>query len=274
MTEEISVRIANSKKEYLKTIVPVSFTNNIADAYVAKCEPCKMDYDWVKNNVLNVIEKIYINDKVQTLVVWCFDSLDNDFVEVTLVYDPAGALRGAESWDPVAVPKLSAEMHAAATMLLENLRNEISDIFLRCLSSTSILRKTLTEIADVVGATIPGASTWRCAERGKAPRRSFQRTNPDMRVPCCSRPTASSTATRITNTTVWTSATTAPWAEIHITARWEPGRSGARYPGMSRPLSTTEAASLTLWRACTTCRTRTLPPMRTCIPIINGSCSV
>ena len=33
MAEEISVRFANAKKEYLKTLSPISYTSNIAEAY-------------------------------------------------------------------------------------------------------------------------------------------------------------------------------------------------------------------------------------------------
>jgi ATP-dependent Zn protease len=155
MTEEISVRFANAKKEYLKTLTPVTFTASISEAYKVSCDVTKIDYDWIKNEVLNVIEKIYMNDGIQTLILWIFDSLDNDFCNTTIVHDPAGRIFGTDSWDPTA--KVTDDMHDAADLILNNIKAEIGDIFIRCISSTKTISSTISSMAKDVGATIPGA---------------------------------------------------------------------------------------------------------------------
>ena len=58
MAEEISVRFANAKKEYVKSLSPIAYTNNFAEALSFKTDATSIDYTWIKNNVLNTIEKI------------------------------------------------------------------------------------------------------------------------------------------------------------------------------------------------------------------------
>lgn len=157
MAEEISVRFANAKKEYLKTLSPISYTNNIAEAYKVSCDVDNVDYDWIKNNVLNTVEKVYMNDSIQTLIIWMFDTLDNDFVNCSIVYDPAGRIFGTDSWDPTAT--ITDDMRSAADLILNNIKAEIGDIFIRCAAAAKTISSTISGMAKAVGATLPSGST-------------------------------------------------------------------------------------------------------------------
>ena len=157
MAEEISVRFANAKKEYLKTLSPISYTSNIAEAYKVSCDVDNVDYDWVKNNVLNTIEKIYMNDSIQTLIIWMFDTLDNDFVNCSIVYDPAGRIFGTDSWDPTAT--ITDDMRSATDLILNNIKAEIGDIFIRCAAAAKTISSTISGMAKAVGATLPTGSS-------------------------------------------------------------------------------------------------------------------
>ena len=157
MAEEISVRFANAKKEYLKSLSPISYTNNIAEAYKVSCDVDNVDYDWIKNNVLNTVEKVYMNDSIQTLIIWMFDTLDNDFVNCSIVYDPAGRIFGTDSWDPTAT--ITDDMRSAADLILNNIKAEIGDIFIRCAAAAKTISSTISGMAKAVGATLPSGST-------------------------------------------------------------------------------------------------------------------
>jgi len=157
MAEEISVRFANAKSEYVKTLTPMSYTNDITSAFKVTEDCTKVDYDWVKNNVLNTIETVFMNDGIQTLILWLFDSLDRDFVQCSIVYDPAGKLFGTESWDPTAT--ITDEMRDAAEFIMNNLKSEIADIYLRCASSRKTISATISSMAKAVGATLPTGSS-------------------------------------------------------------------------------------------------------------------
>lgn len=156
MAEEIHVRFANAKKEYLKSLSPISYTNNIAEAYKVSCDIDILDYDWIKDNVLNTIESIYMNDSIQTLILWIFDSFDNDFVNCSIVHDPAGRIFGTDSWDPTA--SITADVKNAASLILTNIKDEIGDIFIRCASSSATISSTIASISKAVGATPPGST--------------------------------------------------------------------------------------------------------------------
>lgn len=157
MAEEISLRFANAKKEYLKTLVPISFTNDFSEALVFKSDIDNIDYDWVKNNVLNTVEKIWMNDKLQTLIIWLFDTFDADFAHAELIYDPAGKIHGGETWDPAA--KITSDMRRAASMIFDNLADGLGDVLIRCLSSTSTISSMLSEMKDDLGKETPPGVT-------------------------------------------------------------------------------------------------------------------
>jgi len=156
MAEEIKVRFANAKKEYLKTITPISWTNNFAEAYFAKSDIGDIDYDWIKNNVLNTIEKIFMNEAIQTLLIWIFDTFDKDFVQCSIVYDPAGRILGNDTWDPTAT--ISDDVHDAAALILNNIKDEIADIYIRCLGSSKTISSILSDMASAVDASMPTGS--------------------------------------------------------------------------------------------------------------------
>lgn len=157
MAEEIKIRFANAKKEYLKTLTPISYTANISEAYTVMCDVSLVDYDWIKDNVLNTIESIYLNDGIQTLILWIFDNFDNDFVNCSIVHDPAGRIFGTDSWDPsITVTK---DVKDAAVLVLDNIKSEIADIFIRCAASTATVSSTISSMAKAVGATIPSGAT-------------------------------------------------------------------------------------------------------------------
>ena len=151
MAEELSVRFANIKKEYVKTLTPIAFTANHAEAFKPTEEVDKVDYTWVHDNVLNTIEHIYMNDGMQTLMLWIYDEFDNDFVQVTLLYDPAGKLSGRESWDPTSTA--STDTKDAAKIILQTIQDEIADIYLRCSAASATISSTISKMSKAVGAT-------------------------------------------------------------------------------------------------------------------------
>lgn len=160
MAEEITLRFANAKKEYVKSLTPISYSANISEALAFKVSVNDIDYTWIKNNVLNTIEKIYMNDGMQTLIMWAFDSFDADFLMCCLTYDPAGKLiYGSESWDPTA--KLSKDMEDAGKLITENIKNELPDIYIRVLASTATISKTIGSLtASVIdGSTLATSSS-------------------------------------------------------------------------------------------------------------------
>lgn len=154
MPEEIKIRFANAKKEYLKSLSPVSYTNNIGEAYMVTKNIDAIDYDWVKDNVLSTLEKVYMNDGIQTMILWFFDSLDVDFVNCSIVYDPAGKIFGTDSWDPTA--HISKEIREVAQLILDNIKMELPDIFLRCLHTTKSLSSTLSTMKKMAEAVVSG----------------------------------------------------------------------------------------------------------------------
>lgn len=158
MAEEITVRFANAKKEYVKSLTPIAYSANISEALIFKVDVNDIDYTWVKNNVLNTIEKIYMNDGVQTLLLWIFDSFDKDFAMCCLTYDPAGKiLYGSENWDPTA--KLTKETENAGKLVFQNIRNEISDIYIRVISSTATISKVVGDIGKHITTSTPTATS-------------------------------------------------------------------------------------------------------------------
>lgn len=154
MAEKINIRFHNEKSEYLKNLVPITYTNNISEAYVASCELDKLDYIWVKENILDVIEKVYMNDAMQTFVVKLYNDSDDMFCIVTLIYNPIGAVLGTESWDPTII--ISDDTKKATAMILSNIKDEMPDIYLRCISSSKTISSTISSISKAVGATTPG----------------------------------------------------------------------------------------------------------------------
>ena len=149
--EHISVRFANSRKEYVRSLTPMAFTANFAESFKVTEEVDKIDYTWVHDNVLNTIEHIYMNDGMQTLLLWVFDEADNDFVMLTLIYDPAGKIGGRESWDPTSSP--STEARDAAKIIMSMIQSEIFDIYMRCKSSTATISSTMASMGRDAGTT-------------------------------------------------------------------------------------------------------------------------
>ena len=155
--EHISVRFANAKKEYLKTLTPISFTANHTEAFKPTVEIDKVDYDWIHDNVLNTIEHIYMNDGMQTLILWIFDEFDKDFVMLTLLYDPAGKLQGRESWDPTSTS--SDDARDAGKLVMQTIQDEIGDIYLRCMSSSVTISSTLSKLSSGATGPTPASAT-------------------------------------------------------------------------------------------------------------------
>lgn len=154
--EHISIRFANAKKEYLKTLTPVTYTANHAEAFKPSVEVATLDYAWIHDNVLNTIEHIYMNDGIQTIVIWIYDEFDKDFVVVTLLYDPAGKLQGRESWDPTSTSSTDAK--DAAKIVLQTIQDEIADIYMRCESSSKTVSSMMSKLSTD-GSTPSGTPT-------------------------------------------------------------------------------------------------------------------
>ena len=160
MAEQIKVCFGNAKAEKIKSLTPISWTKNPSEWYYATCDVDKVDYDWVKNNVLNAIETIYINDGIQTLILWCFDGFNVDFVNTQIIFDPVGAIHGTDSWDPAA--KITDDLRDAAKIILQYIKDEIADIYLRCASSKASIAGTIASMKAAVGSAAPtggGVST-------------------------------------------------------------------------------------------------------------------
>ena len=157
MAEHISVKFANDKKQYVKTLSPIEYTVNDAEAYTVSAEVDKVDYDWVKDNVINTIEKIYMNDGIQTIILWVFDEFNKDFLNICLVYDPAGKIVGSAMFDPTA--KISDETRDAGKIINQTIIDEIFDVYMRCSTAAKTISSTLSGMAKAVGASAPTGST-------------------------------------------------------------------------------------------------------------------
>lgn len=149
MPEQIKFIFANHKKEYLKTLTPITYTTNSAEAYKVSANVDDVDYDWAKNNILNTIEKIYTNDGIQTIIIWALDTLDNDFLNICLIYDPAGNIMGSETWDPSS--SITKDIRDASKFVIQTIKDEIFDIYLRC-STKSTISGTMSDLARVADA--------------------------------------------------------------------------------------------------------------------------
>ena len=153
---EISVRFANAKYEYLETLTPISYTKDISKSFKVSEDVDNVDLDWIEDKVLNTIENIFLNDGVQTLILWIFDNTDTDFANCTIVYDPAGRILGSEAWDPTV--SVSSEYRNAARLILDNIMTSIGDIYTRSLSSRSSISKTMSDLAKPSSTPSSGAS--------------------------------------------------------------------------------------------------------------------
>ncbi len=158
MPEQITVRVANVKKEYLETLTPLAWTNDFGKTFKATTDVDKVDYDWVKNNVLNTIEKIYLNGGLQSLIIWIYDTFDKDFCVITLTIDPGktGIIMEARL-DPTAT--ISKDTRVAVDTIIGNLHAELPDIALRTISSAKTISATISSMASAVGATVPTGGT-------------------------------------------------------------------------------------------------------------------
>lgn len=155
MAETIRFRFTNDKKQYVESLVPLSYTNNFAAALVKETDTDSIDYDWIKDNILNSVEQILTLGGISSIFIWAFDKADGDFFEYDLVFNP-----GSKSFvincsrDPLY--KGAHELFDAAETVYTNLVDEIQDILIRSVSSKSVSAAMATASS---GSADPKCST-------------------------------------------------------------------------------------------------------------------
>lgn len=151
MSETITVRITNEKGEYLESLTPLSFTNDFSKSFTYTHDVDTIDYNFVKYGILYAIEQIFMNDKVQTLGISMYDSSDKNFENTQLVYNPAGEIHGTDTWEVGVTP--SRNLKDAAMYVLSILKDEIADIYIRCMSSATTISSVLSHMKSALSST-------------------------------------------------------------------------------------------------------------------------
>jgi len=155
MAEKFIIKFVNPKThEYLKELTPLVWTANDAEGLAKDFEVGKVDFTLVKTNIINIIEHCLMNSGT-LLTIYAFDEFNVDIYSINLSKTPTGIMvTGAIN--PAAT--ISKEMLEDLRFITEQVTNEITDVYLRAMSSMT-MTKAVEDMKDALGMSKPSISS-------------------------------------------------------------------------------------------------------------------
>lgn len=156
MADKISFKFFDMlKKEYIKTLTPLAYTASDKDALTPSVDVDKIDDVYIKTNILNTIEHILMNSG-NLVNIWFFDEFDVDIFRIEISKTTTTAIEVKASVNPTA--KISTETLDTLRYIVEQINNEIGDIYLRAMSSATV-SKAISGMASALGMSKPTMSS-------------------------------------------------------------------------------------------------------------------
>ena len=142
-------RFLCTNKEYVQTVVPLTTTKNMADALVYKVECADLDYDWVSDKLVPVLDSMYNNTAgFGNIEIYREEAGKEVCIAYIEIGDRILGLNVSKTHTP------TEDEAKALTFLVAAIKDEAKDIVLKAMSSPTSFKSALSKAVDDIKSSL------------------------------------------------------------------------------------------------------------------------